>query len=111
MTVLAIRSHKRYAMREAVSLRGECGVSTCGLLIEISADGARISNLGPAAFVAGDNVQISVFESRRLAGTVRWAHDGLAGIRFERRLQVPELSHLIAVSRGGAEGEQRRYGT
>lgn len=111
MNVLTIRTHKRYAMRETVSLRCASGATASGLLIEISAKGARISNLGSASFVAGEHVEIRAADGRKLTGFVRWAHDGLVGIRLERGLHLRDLSELIAGSRAGAEEEQRRYGT
>ncbi len=111
MTVLTIRASKRYAVRQPVRLGkpGENPVS--GLMIELSSEGIRISNLGRPGFVIGEPVIVEIDE-RKYHGRIRWAHDGVAGVRLDNALFNNELSELITLGRGQAPAaEVRRYGT
>lgn len=108
MTVLTIRSRKRYAMRQPVRLGKPGGKPAQGLMIELSSEGCRISNLGPAQYAVGEEVTLEV-EELSLSGRIRWAYNGIAGIRLENALFPSELSDLIA--RGRGPGEVVRYGT
>ena len=111
MTVLTIRAHKRYAVRQPVQLgkSGEKPIS--GLLIELSSEGVRISNLGRPGFTIGEPVTVEIDE-RRYQGKIRWTHDGIAGVRLDNPLFSSELSDLIAIGRGESPAaEIRRYGT
>ena len=112
MTVLTIRAHKRYAVRQPVRLGKAGDQAAHGLMIELSSEGCRISNLGPARFTVGEPVTVEVDE-RRYRGRIRWAHDGIAGVRLDTALFGQELSELIALGRGEAQpvAEVRRYGT
>ena len=102
MTVLTIRAHKRYAVRQPVRL-GKPGVAPAkGLLIELSSEGFRISNLGRCDYAIGEEVTVELGELS-LGGRIRWAHDGLAGVRLDRALYTSELGALIARDRGLAE--------
>lgn len=108
MTVLTIRSHKRYAMRQPVRL-GKAGAKPAqGLMIELSSEGCRISNLGQAEYAVGEQVTLQV-EELSLSGFIRWAHGGLAGVRLENALFSNQLNDLLARSRGG--NQLARYGT
>jgi len=108
MTVLTIRSHRRYAVRQPVSLRKPGARAADGLMIELSSEGCRISNLGRGDFAVGEEVTLEIGE-RRLAGRIRWAHDGIAGVRLNTALFSSQLAELIAIGRG--EDELPRYGT
>lgn len=111
MTVLTIRANKRYAVRQPVSLgkAGEKPIS--GLMIELSSEGVRISNLGRPGLVIGEPVTVEIDE-RKYHGRIRWAHDGIAGVRLDNPLFSNELSALIALGRGQAPAaDVRRYGT
>ena len=46
-----------------------------------------------------------------LEGTIRWAHDGLAGIRLDRSLHLPEMRDLLELNRREQSGVDWRYGT
>lgn len=108
MTVLTIRAHKRYAVRQTVRLCKPGGQPATGLMIELSSEGCRISNLGRRDYCVGEAVAVD-FGDRRLAGRIRWAHDGIAGVRLDTALFSNELADLIA---RGREPEQLvRYGT
>jgi hypothetical protein len=120
MTVLTIRAHKRYAVRHPVRLGAPGSAATPGLLIELSAEGCRISKLAEAMFEAGERIVVHLGQVA-LPGRIRWAHDGLAGIRLDNVLRRDQFAELVALARGeiaggevsstSALGDQRRYGT
>lgn len=111
MSVLTIRSYKRYATRLPVKLRREGRKAAKGLLIELSQQGARISNLGRGKYEVGDSVVIVAPADLEIEGTIRWAHDGLAGIRLNRSLHLPEMRDLLELNRREQSGVDWRYGT
>ena len=110
MTVLTIRAHKRYALRQPVRLAKSGAAPARGLLIELSSEGCRISNLGGATYDVGEQVAIHVDELK-LPGRIRWAHDGLAGVRLDDALRIHQLAELIALGRNEAPTDIARYGT
>lgn len=108
MTVLTIRAHKRYAVRQPVRL-GRVGEKPVGgLMIELSSEGFRISNLGRPGLAIGDAVCVQIDELK-FPGCIRWTHDGIAGVRLEQALFPAQLSELIV--RGRGESGELRYGT
>lgn len=108
MTVLTIRAHKRYAVRQTVRLKTENGRPVKGLMIELSTEGCRISNLGANAFTEGETVAVDC-GNRMLHGVIRWAHDGFAGVRLGKPLLGRELATWIGKDR--VCEEPARYGT
>jgi hypothetical protein len=102
MTVLTIRAHKRYATRQPVRMRAGRAKAVAGLLIELSAEGIRISNLGSAKFEVGQDVTVAIGE-REYQGRVRWSHDGIAGVRLDRALHSPEIAYLLEFGRAAPE--------
>ena len=111
MTVLTIRAHRRYAVRQPVRIAKPGGAPVGGLMIELSSEGCRISNLGRPGFVIGESVTVEIAE-RKFHGRIRWSHDGIAGVRLDTALFTNQLSELIAIGRGECPaGEIRRYGT
>lgn len=108
MTVTTIRSHKRYAVRQVVSLRKAGGRRAEGLMIELSSEGCRVSNLKRGEHSAGDTVTLEIGDIS-LGGFIRWAHDGVAGVRLDNALFSNQLAELVAIGRG--EQELVRYGT
>jgi hypothetical protein len=82
-----------------------------GLLIELSQDGARVSNLGKSRLQNGDSVSLSVGEARTLAGKVHWAHDGLAGIKLDPPLRIGEMEALLDYNYACQQQVMPRYGT
>ena len=102
MTVLTIRAHKRYATRQAVRLRADCAKPVDGLLIELSSEGVRISNLGAARLEIGQPITVQIGD-HDYHGLVRWAHDGLAGLRLDRALHAHEIAGLIELGRSAPE--------
>ena len=113
MSVLTIRAHRRYATRLPVTLNRNMGHTrgTCGLLIELSQHGARISNLGAVHYAMGDAVELRMENGDTLPGTVRWAPDGLAGIRLDRPLHLPELRALLELNAARDAEPELRFGT
>ncbi|GAA5051122.1 hypothetical protein GCM10023208_10670 [Erythrobacter westpacificensis] len=111
MSVLTIRAYKRYATRLPVRLRRDGRKAAKGLLIELSQQGARISNLGRTRYEAGDQIVIVASAEIEIEGTIRWAHDGLAGVRLDRSLHLPEMRDLLELNRREQSGADRRYGT
>lgn len=111
MSVLTIRSYKRYATRLPVDLRREGRNIVSGLLIELSQQGARISNLGRSKFEMGDAIVIVTPGKLEIEGTIRWAHDGLAGVRLNRSLHLPEMRDLLELNRREQADSQWCYGT
>ena len=99
MTVLTIRAHKRYAVRQAVGLGKPGAKPLSGLMIELSSEGIRISNLGRPNFNIGEPVTVHIDELK-FHGKIRWAHDGIAGVRLDSALFPSQLGELIARSRG-----------
>ena len=102
MAVLTIRSHRRYAVRQQVSLGRSAGEPANGLLIELSSEGCRISNLGRRDYTIGEEVTVELGEIS-LGGRIRWMHDGIAGVRLDQALYPSQLSELIARDRSLAE--------
>jgi hypothetical protein len=111
MAVLTIRAHRRYAVRQPVQLQTPGGKPVGGLMIELSSEGCRISNLGRPGFTVGEPVTVAIDE-RKYHGRIRWTHDGIAGVRLDTALYPMQLSELIALGRGESPaGQERRYGT
>ena len=99
MSVLTIRAHRRYALRMPAKLMQVGRKAAKCLLIELSQHGARLSNLGARELVPGDEITLVTECGKHLAGTIRWAHDGRAGVSLDRSLHMPEMSELIAARR------------
>ena len=99
MSVLTIRSYRRYALRLPIQFRKEGRKPGSGLLIELSQQGARISNLSGQPYRMGDEVTIATDCGQELGGVVRWSHDGIAGIRLTRSLHLPELNAMLDANR------------
>jgi hypothetical protein len=110
MTVLTIRAHKRYAVRQPVRLAKPDDEPAGGLMIELSSEGCRISNLGRRDYEIGEPVTVQV-DDIALKGRIRWAHDGLAGVRLDRALFGHQLTDLISRGRGEDQAQLAIYGT
>jgi hypothetical protein len=106
MTVLTIRAHKRYATRQKVRVRAADAQPVEGLLIELCAEGYRISNLGSAAsFSVGQEVTVDLGEDS-YSGRIRWAHDGLAGVRLDAALHTHQIAQVLGHARAGQDTRQ-----
>ena len=89
-----ITSHRRYAVRERIRLRRSDGSVVEGLLIELSLDGCRISNLEPAELAQGECVNVE-WDASELPGRVRWSRRSVAGIRLTIPLLARQLAELL----------------
>ncbi|MEO6151965.1 MAG: hypothetical protein ABIT09_02530 [Croceibacterium sp.] len=94
MTVLTIRAHKRYATRQTVRLTAGRDKAVEGLLIELSAEGIRISNLRGVTLAIAQAVTVQIGDSD-YHGKIRWSHDGIAGVRLDRALHCHEVAGLL----------------
>jgi hypothetical protein len=108
VSVLVIRSHKRFAVRRPIALRETTGGKRGGLMIELSSEGCRISGVNSLAYTIDQQVTLEFENGELCAGRVRWAHDGFVGVKFASALRPTELGALLEVSRPAPE---RRYGT
>ncbi len=111
MSVLTIRAHKRYAMRLPVALHRDDAEPVHGLLIELSLQGARISNLDSKDIKPGQQIDLVGPDGKTLPGAVRWSHDGLAGIKLTRALHLPELAELVEINREHGTPPHHCFGT
>jgi ribosomal protein L35AE/L33A len=89
-------------------LRETSGGKRGGLMIELSSEGCRISGVNSLAYTIDQQVTLEFDDGERVAGRVRWAHDGFVGVRFATALRPRELGAMLEVSRMVPE---RRYGT
>ena len=111
VTILSIRKHQRFAVRRKASLCPAKGKRRDGLLVELSLEGCRIGIVRAEEFATGQPLKVRIDGYDDIAGEVRWAQGGLAGLRFAHPLHVAELDRLLNLCRGGDESELRRYGT
>ena len=107
MSVLVIRSHKRFAVRRPITLHETSGGKRGGLMIELSGEGCRISGVDSLAYTIDQQVTLDFGDEQR-GGRVRWAHDGFVGVKFAQALRPAELGAMLEASRSAPE---RRYGT
>lgn len=114
MTIRVLRSKMRFAVRSKARLRKAGSRAVPGLLVELSLEGCRISNVNHTRFALGQIASVQVDGHETLEGHVRWAHDGFVGLRFVHPLHTAALDRLIDVCRGDdirhAEAELS-YGT
>ena len=108
MSVLTIRSHKRFAVRRSINLHETSGGKRGGLMIELSSEGCRISGVNSLAYTIDQQLTLDFGEDERISGWVRWAHDGFVGVKFASALRPAELTSMLEVSRMAPE---RCYGT
>lgn len=99
MSVLGNRTTRRFAVRSSAKLKPGRGRAIAGLLIELSIDGCRISNVDHARFAVGDVARIEVDGFEPMDGLVRWSQDGLVGLRFARALSAGMLQTLLTSCR------------
>ena len=102
VSVLVIRSHKRFAVRRPVKLREDDGDRRGGLMIELSGEGCRISGVDSFHYTIDQEVTLDLGDEER-PGRVRWAHDGFVGIKFAAALRSAELNQWLETSRMAPE--------
>jgi hypothetical protein len=114
LSVLIIRAHKRFAVCRKARLRKPGRRFADGLLIELSLDGCRVSNVGATAgFALEDEVIIRIDGATAITARVRWLSETTIGLRFVRPLHVAALDALIRLCRSerDAAAPLRVYGT
>lgn len=109
MNLLTIRSHTRFALRQPVQLLCDGASIATGLMIELSAEGCRISGLVGKCPAIDQLVEIVLDDGPVLSGLVRWSNDGVVGLRLYTALTNAELAEVLSRSRGPVN--VRRYGS
>lgn len=90
------RANRRYALQVPVELQShEEARTAAGLLIELSLETARISQLGDAEYLPGQRVTLTTRCGRMMPARVRYSHEGIAGLQFDNALHLPELSQWV----------------
>lgn len=100
--MVTIRAHKRFAVCQKARLRKPGKRAEEGLLIELSLDGCRISNLASETFALDQTVTLRIEGAQPVEARIRWLGDGTAGLRFLRPLHNAALDGLIRLCRGQA---------
>lgn len=100
--MLTIRAHKRFAVCRKARLGKVGGRTEEGLLIELSLDGCRISNVPCATFALDQAVTLCIEGAQPVEARIRWLGEGTAGLRFARPLHNAALDGLIRLCRGQA---------
>jgi len=95
VSVLFIRAHKRYGVCRGVKLHCPADCIAEGLLIEISQEGCRISNVLSTALAIGESIIVEVPDGPNLPAQVRWQHDGIVGLRLTPPLHNASLADLV----------------
>lgn len=100
MNQFTLRAHRRYAHNLPVELCGTDRASATGtsdgLLIEISLESARISQLHANPYQPGDVVMVQTPCGKQREARISWTRAGLAGVKFERALHLQELGDWLA---------------
>jgi len=91
-----MRTTRRFAVCRPARLKPAGGRAGVGLLIELSQDGCRFSNVqNHARFAVGSKAQFEIEGFAPFAGEVRWSKDDIVGLAFARALSVAELDTLL----------------
>jgi hypothetical protein len=100
VSVLIIRAHTRFAVRSSAKLRQPHRRGVEGLLIELSVEGGRLSNVQKSAsFAVGDSVQLALAGAPPVEARIRWIDQGTLGLRFARPLSFAALERLVRLCR------------
>lgn len=99
MSVLVIRKHSRFAMCCQAILRKSSGKGRNALLVEVSLDGCRLSNLGKSQIEVGERASVRIDGFGMVEGVIRGAKDGFVSLRFDRPLFTADLNRLIQTCR------------
>ena len=95
MTILTIRKHKRFAIRQTARLMGLGRRPSTGLLVEVSLDGGRLAIADSDRLSIDQTVTIDIAGFAKLKAQVRWTGNGLVGLRFDQPLHNCELDELL----------------
>ncbi len=108
MTVLTIRAHKRFGVCRKIRLHRAGEIAVDGLLIELSLEGCRISNIDSGQYAPEDRLTITVEGRQPFDACVRWHGERMIGLRLVHPLHHAELAELITHCRGGGEVAEAR---
>ncbi|WP_338466776.1 PilZ domain-containing protein [Novosphingobium sp. ZN18A2] len=103
MSLLVIRAHKRFAVCRRVPLRKGRAIAGDGLLIELSLEGCRISQIQQDHFREGEELHFNVEGYGMITGAVRWSQGNCVGLRLSPPLHQAEMANLLDVLREGPE--------
>ncbi|WP_271078077.1 PilZ domain-containing protein [Aurantiacibacter sp. MUD61] len=107
------RAHRRYAHNLPIELQPADmladAAKAAGLLIEISQEYARVSQLECDAYEPGDIVTVTTPCGKSRKARVRWTREAIAGLRFEEALRLQELTDWLACRKLAAEEPELQY--
>ncbi len=109
MNTMLARAHRRYALHLPVELRSDTASKNSGLLIEISQEHARISQLERDAYQPGDPVTVRTPCGMKRHGHIRWTRANIAGVRFEEALRLNELADWLSTRHQDHDGSDVQY--
>jgi len=107
LAVLTIRAHRRFAVCRKARVEPTAGKARSGLLIELSLEGCRVSDLGENDYAMGDVVRIAPQGGEPFEGQVRWQQGGTVGLKLVRPFHISDLQTLIRTCRGEFDGVKR----
>ncbi|MHA6317193.1 hypothetical protein ACXYN8_05980 [Altererythrobacter sp. CAU 1778] len=111
MSILTIRAQKRFAVRRDVRLSDDSGREASGLMIELCAEGCRISQVDGDSFSALQSVVLSI-GNKIHHGIVRWTRESTLGLKLDKPLHLTEITEILKQSHSAGNcGPQLRYGT
>jgi len=99
MSILIIRRHKRFAVRQAVRLRCAGHKPSSGMVVEVSLDGCRLAMARSSGLSLDQLVTLEIAQHTTVKAQVRWTNEGLVGLRFDPALHVDELDDLLQTCR------------
>ena len=95
MSILVIRKHQRFAVRQSACLEW-AGCPPCrGLLVEVSLDGCRFSVTGTGELAIGQKVTLRIDSMADRSAQIRWFDDKSVGLLFDQPLHNAELGALL----------------
>ena len=109
MNTMLGRAHRRYALHLPVELRSDSVSKANGLLIEISQEHARISQLERDTYQPGDPVTVRTPCGMKRQGHIRWTRATIAGVRFEEALHIHELADWLSTRHENHEAADLHY--
>lgn len=95
VSIRILRAHRRHAVRTGATLSAVPGA----LLIELSAEGARVSQVDHRAFAEGQCVVLEIAGQPPMGAQVRWAHDRCVGLQFDVPFHAADLAALVIACR------------
>ena len=110
MPKFASSTRRRYAFCMPVEIERTSPATERGLLIELSQDCARISQLTCGDYEDGEQVTILATPERRICGAIRNTGNGVARVRLDRPLTSTELYQLVERNRQQQAAPQLLYG-